>query len=152
MSQTRKGSLIEVLINVAVGYFIAVAAQVMILPWFGINITLSLNILIGLCFTVVSIARGYALRRAFNWLAHITGTRFGQSRRASLSEAVVNVLIGYFVSIFSQAIIFPLFGIYVSMADNLLIGLAFTLVSVMRSYVLRRVFNHLIIRRLAQPA
>jgi hypothetical protein len=37
--------------------------------------------------------------------------------------------------------VFPLFGIRVSLADNLLIGVVFTVVSLARSYALRRVFN-----------
>jgi len=63
---------------------------------------------------------------------------------------LVNVLIGYFVSVFAQALIFPIFGIYVSLGQNLLIGLAFTLVSIARSYVLRRIFNYFTSRFLVQ--
>lgn len=66
MSQTRKHSLIESLVNVAVGYGIALASQLLIFPLFGIHISLQDNIVIGLLFTVVSIARSYALRRVFN--------------------------------------------------------------------------------------
>lgn len=66
MSQSRKHSLIESLVNVALGYFIALAAQLTIFPLFGINVSLQDNLLIGLLFTVVSIARSYALRRLFN--------------------------------------------------------------------------------------
>lgn len=64
--QSRKHSLIESLINIAVGYGIALASQLLIFPQFGIHISLQDNIVIGLLFTVVSIARSYALRRLFN--------------------------------------------------------------------------------------
>lgn len=64
-----------------------------------------------------------------------------QSKKHSLIESVSNVLIGYLVALFSQLLIFPFFGIDVSLSDNLLIGLWFTLISIVRSYTLRRFFN-----------
>ena len=66
MSQSKKHSLIESLVNVTVGYGIALATQMLVFPLFGIHISLQDNIVIGLLFTVVSIARSYALRRLFN--------------------------------------------------------------------------------------
>ena len=65
----------------------------------------------------------------------------GQSRRMSAVEAVANVLIGYGVAVLAQLAIFPLFGIAVSLGDNLAIGAAFTVVSLARSYAVRRLFN-----------
>lgn len=64
-----------------------------------------------------------------------------QSKKHSLIESVSNVLIGYLVALFSQLLIFPFFGIDVSLSDNVLIGLWFTLISIVRSYTLRRFFN-----------
>jgi len=64
-----------------------------------------------------------------------------QSRRMSLIEAVANVAVGYGVAVLAQIAAFPLFGIHASLPDNLLIGLVFTVVSLARSYALRRVFN-----------
>jgi hypothetical protein len=66
--QTRKASLVETLLNTALGYGVALASQIIVFPWFGINIPLSSNIAIGIIFTVVSIARGFVLRRAFEAL------------------------------------------------------------------------------------
>ena len=68
MSQSRRWSFFESCMNVAVGYGVAVAAQVAIFPVFGIRVSLADNLLIGAFFTVVSIARSYALRRVFNWI------------------------------------------------------------------------------------
>lgn len=65
----------------------------------------------------------------------------GQLRRHSFAEAFINVAVGYFVALASQLAIFPLFGIYVSLRDNLAIGAFFTVVSIARSYLLRRAFN-----------
>lgn len=66
MTQTRTQSLTESLANVAIGYGVAVSAQAAIFPWFGIHIPLSDNLMLGAFFTVVSIVRSYAVRRAFN--------------------------------------------------------------------------------------
>jgi hypothetical protein len=64
-----------------------------------------------------------------------------QSRRMSLVEAVANVLVGYGVAVLTQIIVFPLFGLRVSLGENLAIGALFTLASIARSYALRRVFE-----------
>jgi len=66
-----------------------------------------------------------------------------QSKRNSAFEAVTNVAIGYLVSVLANVLILPLFGYNVTIGDSFAIGLAFTLVSLARSYVLRRVFNRL---------
>lgn len=65
MKQTRKASLVESLLNVAIGYGVALASQIIVFPWFGINIPLSSNIAIGVIFTVISIGRSFAIRRLF---------------------------------------------------------------------------------------
>jgi hypothetical protein len=70
MTQTRLGSLIEAIVNVLIGYWISVTAQHFIFPMFGYHITLKENLLIGLIFTVISIARSYLLRRYFNARLH----------------------------------------------------------------------------------
>ena len=64
-----------------------------------------------------------------------------QTKTQSLIESCINILIGYFVALLSQVAIFPLFNIHVSLGDNLLIGLYFTVVSLFRSYLVRRFFN-----------
>ncbi|MDG1313911.1 MAG: hypothetical protein P8P29_00110 [Flavobacteriaceae bacterium] len=61
----------------------------------------------------------------------------------SALEASFNVLIGYFVSVLANILILPLFGYAVTVADSFAIGLAFTAVSLVRSYALRRWFNWL---------
>ena len=66
-----------------------------------------------------------------------------QSRRMSLIEAVTNTIVGYLLAVFVQLIAFPLFGIEVTLADNLVIALLFTAVSIARSYTLRRLFERL---------
>ena len=64
-----------------------------------------------------------------------------QTKYQSLIESFVNVSIGYLTALLSQVLIFPLFDIYVTLQDNLLIGLYFTIISLLRSYLARRYFN-----------
>lgn len=71
MMQTRIQSLIEAWANVLIGYFIALAAQMIVFPLYDIKVTMTQNIQIGLIFTIVSIARSYALRRLFNRLHYV---------------------------------------------------------------------------------
>ena len=69
-----------------------------------------------------------------------------QSRLMSLVESLVNVLVGYGVAVATQMVVFPIFGLAVTVTENLLIGLIFTVVSIVRSYALRRGFEALRVR------
>ena len=64
-----------------------------------------------------------------------------QSRAMSLVESIVNVIVGYGVAVATQVLIFPSFGAHVTLAQNLKISAAFTLISICRSFTLRRVFE-----------
>ena len=66
-----------------------------------------------------------------------------QSRLMSLAESMANILVGYLVALASQLLIFPRFGVHLPLSSNLLIGAYFTLISLARSYILRRYFNNL---------
>ncbi len=72
-----------------------------------------------------------------------------QSRLMSLVESLVNVLVGYGVAVATQMVVFPIFGLAVTVTENLLIGLIFTVVSIVRSYALRRGFEALRVRQSA---
>lgn len=65
-----------------------------------------------------------------------------QSRIDSLMEALTNTVIGLIVSTIANHIVLPLtLGVSPTLGQNVAIGLAFTVISVVRSYSLRRVFN-----------
>lgn len=68
MSQSRRMSLLESCANVAVGYGVALAAQVAIFPLFDVHVSTADHMMIGVLFTAVSLVRSYALRRFFNLL------------------------------------------------------------------------------------
>lgn len=64
-----------------------------------------------------------------------------QTRKKSVIEILVNQAIGYVFSFLSALIIFPILGIESSIGDNLILTLYFTVMSLIRSYVVRRYFN-----------
>ena len=66
-----------------------------------------------------------------------------QTRVQSAIEAVANVAVGYGVALLSQLAVFPLFDIHIPFSSNLAIGAWFTVISLVRSYVIRRWFNGL---------
>ena len=65
MKQSRAMSLVEAAANVVVGYVLAIATQFVVFPWFGIETGLAEHLTIGMAFVVMSLARGYLLRRLF---------------------------------------------------------------------------------------
>ena len=67
--QSRLMSLIEALANVVVGFWLAVIAQMLVLPLFGLSVSFGQNLAIATLFTGVSLIRGYVLRRLFETLA-----------------------------------------------------------------------------------
>jgi hypothetical protein len=66
-----------------------------------------------------------------------------QTRIQSLIESFINIGIGYFVALATQLAVFPLFGMKVRLSENLAIGGIFTVISIIRSYLVRRLFNRL---------
>jgi hypothetical protein len=64
-----------------------------------------------------------------------------QSRFQSFIEAWSNTVIGYFINLAVQLVVYPFYGATFSFGQNIQIGLIFMAVSITRSYVLRRFFN-----------
>ncbi|NJD64330.1 MAG: hypothetical protein FIB00_03645 [Chloroflexi bacterium] len=76
-----------------------------------------------------------------------------QTRWMSLMESIANVVVGFVVAVIAQILVFPFFGMHPTFSQNLWIGLIFTAVSLVRSYLLRRGFEALRMRHAArQPA
>jgi uncharacterized membrane protein (DUF485 family) len=76
MAQTKLGSFTEAWANIAVGFGINFAANLVVLPWFGHDVTAGDAFGIGIVFTAISLARSYVLRRWFN------GLKFGNTETA----------------------------------------------------------------------
>lgn len=71
----------------------------------------------------------------------------GQSRLASVVEAIANMATGYALAILIGIAVYPLFGAKFTLQDNFALAAIFYAASFLRSYIWRRVFNHLQIRR-----
>ena len=64
-----------------------------------------------------------------------------QSKRRSALEAVTNVTVGFLVAVGANLLVLPAFGYKVTIIDSFAIGWVFTVISMLRSYFLRRLFN-----------
>lgn len=67
----------------------------------------------------------------------------GQSHAHSLFEAVANIVVGFAVSLVITAYLLPAFGHHITLAENVAMTSIFTVASLLRSVVLRRIFNHI---------
>ena len=65
-----------------------------------------------------------------------------QTKLESFIETSSNVAIGWVVALASQFAIFPMFGINIPIQDNLLISLYFTIIAVVRGFIVRRYYNN----------
>ena len=75
-----------------------------------------------------------------------------QSKLGSFYEACMNILIGFSINFVANLLIFPLFGFHISAGANFVMGLIYTVISLVRSYAIRRWFNgrlHAAAQRLA---
>jgi len=66
-----------------------------------------------------------------------------QSKIQSFYESLLNIFIGWVVSVISSAIIFPMLGVDLPLEANLKASVFFTIISIVRTYFVRRFFNRL---------
>jgi len=66
LNQSKIGSLMESLTNIAVGITVGFLSNILVLPFFGYNVTLSDGVYISLVFTAISLVRSYFIRRIYN--------------------------------------------------------------------------------------
>ena len=66
-----------------------------------------------------------------------------QSKQKSLVESTVQTIIGLGTSIVLQVVLYPILGIPVSFTQNLIITAVFFIVSIVRGYIVRRIFEKL---------
>jgi hypothetical protein len=66
-----------------------------------------------------------------------------QSKKHSIIESIVQTIIGLGTSILIQVVLYPLMGITVTFSQNLIITSVFFVVSIIRGYLVRRIFNEL---------
>jgi hypothetical protein len=66
-----------------------------------------------------------------------------QPKTHSLIEASTNLAVGYSINFTANILIFPLFGWNISVKQNLLLGVIYTVISLCRQYIIRRFFTNL---------
>ena len=64
-----------------------------------------------------------------------------QTKKYSVVESITNTAVGFIISLLIQLIIYPLMNIPVQFHQNIIITCVFTLVSILRGYIIRRLFN-----------
>jgi len=64
-----------------------------------------------------------------------------QSKKLSIIEAISNTIIGLLTSFIIQLIIYPILNIEVSINQNIIITIVFFIASIIRGYLVRRLFN-----------
>ena len=64
-----------------------------------------------------------------------------QTKTLSFIEAMLNTFLGYFINLAAQPLIYGLFGVTFTFSQNVLIGLCFMFISLIRSYGIRRWCN-----------
>lgn len=136
--QSRTDSLKENITKLLSGWLLMVLSQLLIFPHFNIKVSFEDDLLIAAYFTLIGFARSYLLRR-YNNRKDIVRQKI-QNRLQSLFEQFENVVIGYVVAVLSQLIIFPYFGIHITFAENLLVSIYFTFISVAKGYLIRRYY------------
>jgi hypothetical protein len=68
-------------------------------------------------------------------------TPTGQSRTHSMAETMANIVVGFAASMVIQALVLPSMGHDITLAQNFWLTCIFTVVSVVRGYGIRRIFN-----------
>ena len=70
-------------------------------------------------------------------------TQGRQTIWGSIVEAKANIAIGFGVAVLTNYIVLPWFGYPVTAGDSIGIAVIFTIVSLIRQFILRRFFNSL---------
>lgn len=80
------------------------------------------------------------------WREH--GKMFGywnyfekQTKKQSIVESIVNTFVGTITSFISAIIIYWLMNIPITLYENIVLTIIFTIVSIGRNYIVRRIFN-----------
>jgi hypothetical protein len=71
--QSRGMSLVETVASTAIGLFINTVANYLVLPLWGLHPSVGDSIALAVVFTGLSLARGFMLRRGFEWVRRTWG-------------------------------------------------------------------------------
>jgi len=65
-----------------------------------------------------------------------------QTKKQSFIESITQTIIGMIVSLCIQLVIYDVLNIKVTFAQNLIITFVFLVSSILRGYIIRRIFNN----------
>ena len=66
-----------------------------------------------------------------------------QTKKQSIIESLTNIVVGLITSFLIQLVIYPILDIPVTLNQNVIITIVFFVVSFVRGYIIRRIFNNL---------
>lgn len=66
-----------------------------------------------------------------------------QTKKQSIIESVTNTVTGFILSLFIQWFFYPMFGFKSNISINIVLTTIFTISSLLRGYLIRRIFNKL---------
>lgn len=67
IGQTPRGAIIEAWTNIIIGFSVNYCANFLLLPLVGVHVNPVDNLMLGWCYTAISIVRSYVIRRFFNF-------------------------------------------------------------------------------------
>lgn len=70
-----------------------------------------------------------------------------QTKKASFMESLFNTFSGFLLSLIVGYFLYPLFGMPQSLNSSFWITIIFTIISIIRNYGSRRLFNYLLVRK-----
>jgi hypothetical protein len=73
-----------------------------------------------------------------------------QSRKMSLIEAIASNATAFLISIFANFAVLPIFGMHPSFSQSIGITIIFTMISIVRTYLMRRLFEVYLARFIAE--
>lgn len=74
-----------------------------------------------------------------------------QSKRMSFLESAINIAVGFGISLGAQMVFLPMLGVPINHAQNFIFACIMTVISLCRSFLLRRIFEALHIRTPLSP-
>ena len=134
--QNRKRSVVETGTNSFIGASISILAAWFIYPLFGIHVTLKNVLASAAVFMLVSMVKNFWVRRGFNYF-----TKGKQTKRMSFIESVVSVSLGTLNSFLIVMYVFPYLEMEVSTPNAAYLTGVFTVIAVLRTYIIRRIFE-----------
>lgn len=69
--QSRRMSIIEAVVNTVLGFVISVWIQIIMFGLYDVALSVFASMIMTAVYTLVSIVRGYFIRRFFNWYEHL---------------------------------------------------------------------------------